>query len=173
MKPIEKNTLLTALVVVLVALNIGLVTFMWYTQRPRQEGPDTTRFLINQMHFDKTQEQQYVALQHRLSDSLEPIKDAERKIHDRFFEMMHAENPDTALVAATIESMGHLRSRIEYFTFVHFRQVRALCTPEQQKKFDAVISDLMRHMGPRPPHRNGGPQDGHDGPSPGEGPPPR
>ncbi len=157
MKPIGKQTLLTALVVILVVLNIGLMAFMWFGQHPGgpPESPDTTKFIINELKFDKTQEQQYLLLQHRLSDSLHQVRKGEREIHDRFFEMMHAETPDSALVATTIDSMGHIRAQIEYLTFQHFRQVRAMCTADQQKKFDNIISEAMRRMGPRPPRRDG------------------
>ena len=172
MKTIGKQTLLTALVAILMALNISLVTFMWFNQHHAgpPEGPDTTKFLINELGFDKTQEQQYIALQHQLADSLKPVHENERKIHDRFFEMMHEEAPDSALVTATIDSMGHMRTQIEYFTFQHFRQVRALCNTEQKKKFDNIISEAMRRMGPRPPRRN---DDMHDGPPPQPGAPER
>ena len=173
MKPIGKQTVLTILVLVLVALNIGLVTFMWYSQRPNHgpEGPETANFLIKELRFDKTQEQQYLELQRQFMDSLEPIRDRERQTHDRFFSMMHAATPDSSLVSLTIDTMAHIRGLIEYQTFVHFRQVRALCNADQQKKFDNIIAETMRRMGPRPnrpPHGNGehrppGPPDGQDG----------
>jgi protein CpxP len=177
MKPIGNRTLLISVIFILIALNLGLVFFMWYTQRPdKREGPTNTKFLMERLHFTKEQEQQYLALQQQLGDSIEPIREQERKIHDRFFEMMHADKPDSALVASTIDSMGHIRSQIEYLTFAHFRQVRAMCTPEQQKKFDGLISETMRRMGPPPPHgggphRGGPPHDGPDGPPPPDGPP--
>ena len=181
MKPVGKQTVLTILVMVLVALNIGLVTFMWYTQRPNNGpgGPETANFLMRELHFSKEQEGRYQNLQKQFNDSLEPIRDRERQIHDRFFGMMHASNPDSALVALTIDTMGHIRAEIEYLTFAHFRQVRALCNDEQQQKFDNIISDAMRRMGPRPQgprqgpgkeHGRPGPPDGQNGPP--DGPPP-
>jgi protein CpxP len=168
MKPIGKQTVLVTLVIVLVALNIGLVTFMWYTQRPDRGpgGPETASFLMHELKFSKEQEQHYLELQRELTDSIEPIRERERQIHDRFFDMMHATTPDSALVASTIDSMGHIRAQLEYFTFIHFRQVRALCNTEQQQRFDRIITETMRRMGPRPsgprhdPHRPSGPPDG-------------
>ncbi len=181
MKPVGKQTLLTILVLVLVALNIGLVTFMWYTQRPNNGpgGPETANFLMRELRLSKEQEGKYHDLQKQFNDSLEPIRERERQIHDRFFGMMHAVNPDSVLVTATIDTMGHIRAEIEYLTFAHFRQVRALCNAEQQQKFDNIISDAMRRMGPRPQgprgpgkeqHRPQGPQEGQGGPP--DGPPP-
>ncbi len=169
MKPIGNRALLITVIIILIALNLGLVTFMWFTQHPpgNHEGPSTTKFLLKQLNFSKEQEEKYIQLQRNLGDSLEPVREEERRIHDRFFEMMHAENPDSVLVAATIDTMGHIRSQIEYLTFAHFRQVRAMCNTEQQKKFDAIISEAMRRMGPPPPPPHGGP--GHHGP-PHEGP---
>jgi len=170
MKPIGKQSLLILLVLVLVVLNLGLVTFMWYSQRPDNGpgGPATARFLIKELNFDKTQEQQYMELQHQFTNSLEPIKRNERQMHDRFFEMLHAETPDSAQVAALIDSMGRNRGEIEFITFVHFRQVRALCNKEQQLKFDKIIAETMRRMGPPPPRKQRAPG---QGPPPPDGPP--
>jgi len=173
MKPIGKQPLLVILVLVLAALNVGLVTFMWFAQRSDNgpAGPATARFLIKELNFNKTQEQQYLDLEHRFTDSLEPVKHKERQLHDRFFDMMHAASPDSAQVASIIDSMGHNRGQIEYLTFVHFREVRALCNAEQQQRFDKVISETMRRMGPHPPKPPKGPGEGPQGPPPPDGPP--
>jgi periplasmic protein CpxP/Spy len=160
MKLSDKSTLFFIVIVVLVAVNIGLVTFMWFSQRHgnNPDSPATADVLVKELGFDKTQEEQYRQLQRQLGDSLRPIRENERHIHDRFFEMMHASNPDSTLVALTIDSMGHIRAQIEYFTFTHFRQVRAMCNTEQKEKFDHIITETMRRMGPPPPRR------GHEGP---------
>ncbi len=169
MKLSDKSTLFFIIIVLLVALNIGLITFMWYSQRPGNgpDSPATSDVLAKELNFDKTQETQYRQLQHQLHDSLNTVRENERHIHDRFFEMMHAASPDSALVASTIDSMGHIRAQIEYFTFAHFRQVRALCNTEQKEKFDRIIAETMRRMGPSPPGK--GP---HRPPPPGDGPQP-
>lgn len=169
MKQPSKTAILFAVIAILVTMNVGLMVFMWFQQRPDNgpAGPAAARILVKELNFDQAQQEKYQQLQKQLSDSLNPIRESERHIHDRFFEMMHAEHPDSALVAATIDSMGHIRAMIEYYTFSHFRQVRALCNPEQVKKFDQIIAETMRRLGPPPPpgrkHRGGPP----DGPPPG------
>ncbi len=164
MKPVSKQTLLIVLVVILIAMNTGLVAFMWYTQR-QQNGPETlstARFLIRELNFSKEQAGRYMDMQQQFSDGLSPIRQNERRLHDRLFNLMHADTPDTAEVNALIDSMGRIRVNIEALTFIHFRQVRALCNTEQKEKFDRIISETMRRMGPRVP--------GHDDRPP--GPPP-
>jgi len=176
MKPVGKQTLLVILVFILVALNLGLVTFMWYTQRPESGplGASTAKFLIKELNFDKAQEQQYMQLQRQLGDSLFSTRERERQLHDRFFEMMHSASPDSMQVALIIDSMGQIRGRIEYFTFVHFRQVRALCDAEQRQKFDKIIGEAMRRMGPPPPPgRSRRPEGGPPPPDGQQGPPER
>jgi Spy/CpxP family protein refolding chaperone len=166
MNPVPKQSLLIILVVILVLLNLGLVTFMWYTQRP-DTGPlavSTAKFLMKELNFSQAQEQQYMELQRQLGDSLFQTRQRDRQLHDRFFEMMHAVSPDSAQVAQIIDSLGKTKGRIEYYTFMHFRQVRALCNTEQQQKFDKIISETMRRMGPMP---NPGGR-----PRPASGPPP-
>ena len=160
MKSVGKQTFLTTLVAILVVMNIGLVAFMWFTQQPdRAQGPPAAaRFLLKELGFNKNQEQKYIELQQHFEDSLEPVRHHERDVHDRFFEMMHASAPDSAQLAATIDTMAHIRSQIEYLTFSHFRQIRALCNNEQQQKFDKIILETMRKMGPPSGGRRPGPE---------------
>ena len=56
--------------------------------------------------------------------------------------------PEVQILA---DSLGALRAKEELFTYEHFRQVRAICRPDQLPRFDAAIGEAVQSMGP--PHR--------------------
>ena len=51
-----------------------------------------------------------------------------------------------------IESANWL-TKIELTTFYDFKKIRSICNAEQQKKFDEIIGEAFRMMGPRPPRQ--------------------
>lgn len=56
------------------------------------------------------------------------------------------ENNSAERYAAEI---GEDQKQIELITFAHFQKVRELCNDDQKKKFDEVIQEALKSMGPR------------------------
>ncbi|MGZ3904989.1 MAG: hypothetical protein ACXVC6_14910, partial [Bacteroidia bacterium] len=74
-------------------------------------------------------------------------------MHHRFFDLLHSQN-DSALVKQLADSMAFYQVQMELLTYDHFKKIRAICKPDQQKKFDEVINKALEMMGPPRP---GGP----------------
>ena len=68
-----------------------------------------------------------------------------------FFDLLTATAPDSARIQQLADSIATVKKEEEMITFEHFRQVRALCRPEQTAKFDDVIFEAWQSMKPRPP----------------------
>lgn len=173
-----KNKWLTILVVVLLALNAATLALFWIgkTREGNQPPPPppATTYLVKELGLDTTQQNQLKALidQHRKAAEL--LRVGIKNAKDSLFELVkHPETSDSAkrmLSAAASSRMAEL----DLLTLDHFRQIRALCNPEQQKKFDAIIHEVIGRMGPSrpPPPPSGGPGR-PEGPPPGpEAPPP-
>lgn len=63
--------------------------------------------------------------------------------------------PDTALARAKALEIGGMQSRVEIIRFDHFRQLLALCSPEQRDKMAPVIRELYSR---KPPQQNPSPE---------------
>ena len=64
--------------------------------------------------------------------------------------------------------IGAIQTKIDLETFSHFSQLRSLLNVEQKEKFDKVIQQVLRNMGPR----GGPPPGGRRRPGPGLSSPP-
>lgn len=94
--------------------------------------------------------------------AFEPLKLEHRRQMDRFTPALRADKhalfdllaKDTVPDAEVQILLGRIAARhraIDSVTFAHFRQVRALCSPEQQARFAAVAAELpllLRQGGP-------------------------
>lgn len=150
----ENKKLLTFAVIGLLLLNLGTLAFLWIG-REHPHGPPhppeggAAQFLMHELDLTADQQKQFEQLKSEHHLRIIQIQDSLHMLHETFFDELSAtQAPHADSIANAI---GEKQSEIERLTFVHFRKVRAICTPEQQKKFDSVIREALRMMAPPPP----------------------
>lgn len=146
-----KSKLLPILLVVLILLN-GVLIFM-LIKKPhlnRKENAERS-FLIEQLQFSESQQEKFKTLDNIHRDRMMNLEVSIRKQKDILFNSFADEtiNVDSlARVAGNLE----IKKELEVFNF--FKEVRKICTPEQQNKFDAIIKEAIRGGDSRPPRNN-------------------
>jgi len=179
MSAVQKNKLLTWLVLLLLVANAATIAFFWFNRNqkpplPMKGGPK--EFLIKELKLDSNQKIQLDVLVKAHRDSADILRKKVREAKENMFDLLKQNVSDSAKQNAA-RAVSLLTEQLDLLTFDHFQKIRALCNPQQQQKFDGIIQDITRMIGqPQPPMRPGGP-DGphgpHDGPPPGEMPPPQ
>jgi len=131
---------------------------MWTNKHPMMPPPpppheknDVFEFLSHELKFDNEQRNQYDQLRREHHSTIQAIEEKSRIIHDRFFSLLQNKSTDSTLVAHLADSISSNQKQIELVTFYHFKKVRAICNPEQQKRFDEVIGEALQMMLPKPP----------------------
>ena len=147
---------LKILLVVLLILNITTLSYTWINESGMNEHggphrPDVFSFLCKELQFTEQQQRQYEDLRNEHHQSIGRIQEQGTKFRERFFDLIHTSPTDSVLVKQLADSIASTQQKIELTTFYHFQKVRAICTPEQQKRFDEVIQDALRMMAPPPP----------------------
>lgn len=174
MNPASKNKLLIWCVVLLMIANVSVLATIWTIHHKRQMPPQRGtpgEFLIRQLSLDTKQQQQFEQLRKEHLEESFKIRGEIKEARDRFFKLLQQPNVnDTAKNAASAQVAKHLQA-LDLLTFDHFKKVRDICTPDQQKKFDEIIEDVLRMMsGPPPPPNGKRPPNGN--PPEGDRPPP-
>ena len=151
----DNSKFLKIVIVILLLINIGMLAFIWTTNHPHDRPPhgggDAVKFLTHELKLTDAQQKQFEELRNQHHESVEAIQHKSRKVHDDYFNLIGNPAADSAMVNATADSILALQKQIELITFYHFKSVRAICTPEQQKKFDEVISEALARMAPKSP----------------------
>ena len=179
-----KNKWLTGLVILLLAANAVTITLFWMgrtrTGPLPQLPPPNTDYLVKELKLDTAQQRQLQELVQAHRAASEKMRLEIKNGKDSLFEGVKrpaASDSTSRLIAARVSQKI---SELDLLTLDHFRQIRAICRPDQQKRFDEVIEEVIRRMAPsrpQPPGGQGGPPppDGaHNPPPPGNGhePPP-
>ncbi len=161
--------ILIAIVIILVLVNCGMLALFWLRNADVdavKAGPPRRahEFLTRELSLTKAQSEAYKTMRESHFATTRKLNEANRELHDSLFANIKANTLDSVKVNALEQKIANNQIQLENTTLLHFRELREILTPAQQKKFDNVIQDALRMMG-------GPPRGGR--PGPGGMPPPR
>jgi len=168
------------LVLLLVATNLATLIYLWLPPKnrlapPNRKGPD---LLIKELKLTDSQQASFSKLRDEYQADIMPLRDQMKNAKDDFFSLLKTDTANTIVVEVAAAKSARVQQLLDMANFDHFKKVRSICSPEQQERFDEIIQDVMRQMGPsggRPQgqHPPDGPGNRPDGPPPPNGPPPQ
>jgi hypothetical protein len=148
-----KNNLLTWVVLVLVIANLVILTIFLSGRGNGHPGPpeQASDFIVRELKFTEDQQKSYMELVSEHRTMAAGARENIRKAKNNFFELLQSAEVNDSLKQAALKTIGKQTEDLDLITFDHFKKVRDLCTPDQQKKFDSIINQVLRMMsGPRP-----------------------
>ncbi len=150
---------LKIIIIVLLLINIGTLGFLWFGGRhnghrqPPLPGMDlpprgAAAFLNESLSLTDAQETEYRKLRSSHHQTVEAIRGEMKENKRTLYMLLKTPNPNSVRneEARWLDSLAAQQRRIEFITYEHFREVRALCTPQQQAKFDEVIDEALEQM---------------------------
>jgi len=158
-----------ALVLTLLVVNSAVLATMWFHQHPPKkrhsdnlpERPTEPKdVLIQTLAMTAKQQQLFNVMRGKHRQLVNRLDSENRVLRDTFFTIIKKTKADTALINTLSKKISDNQALIEKGTLYHFRELRAILTPEQQTKFDGIIAQVV-HMVGRPgrmqphPQRNG------------------
>jgi len=157
----NKLRFLTAAVMLLLLLNTGTLLYLFLARNKNERtgppGRAASGFIIEQLHLDARQQQQFAELRDQHRAIIRRVQEEDRRLHDVYFGLLKTDNPDKAKTDSLSSLIAAQRSLIETTNFEHFQQLRKLCRDDQKKRFDATIDEIARRIGPRGPGPGGPP----------------
>lgn len=145
----SKTKFLYFIIIVLLLMNTGTIAFM-FLHHPPNSQQEVSRWITEQLKLSEAQQQQYQVLREEHRKNMESIHEQDRNLHDRYFDLLKGETVDSMLVNQLADSIAINRKQTELTTFYDFKKIRSICNAEQRKKFDEIIGEVLRMMGPRP-----------------------
>ncbi len=115
------------------------------------------QLLEKEVGFDKSQLESYKQLKEQHWDRMKPSFTEMRNAKDDFYKLLSRSSVPDSVINAAADTIAARQKQIDLQTFRHFQQVRALCTPEQQPRFDSVVQLVLKKM--NGPWRKGGPKE--------------
>lgn len=162
----SKKGVLILIISALVLVNIGLlVSFVW-KKDANKNSEDTRRtpgvimndFLLNGIGFSAEQKKQADAFWEDHRKIMGQLFDDIEQSKVQFFILLIDSTATDSTLNSAVERVADKQKEIELRSYARFKNLRALCTQEQQARFDSlypgVIKELMaffHHRGPKKP----------------------
>ena len=157
----NKTKLLTLSVILLIALNFGILGFIVFSKPEAQtfemqhfskSGPKEV--IIRELNFDEEQKISYQKLIDAHRFQISTIEYKIRNSKDELYLLLKDEKEDASSKTALIDSLAYFQKQIEVTHFKHFQDIRKLCKKEQLKNFNALTEKLSKlfSKGPKPRH---------------------
>jgi Spy/CpxP family protein refolding chaperone len=172
----NKRWLAIAIALLLVANVVTLILLWSKSGKGKEDNPPqgpVFEYVVKELQLDQQQQDAYAKLRTEHQQGQRMISDSMRKVKDAFFALLKDVNTPDSLVAMNARKAADMETQLELLTFKHFQKVRAICTPDQQQKFDKIIEEVLHRMarprgGPPPPGREGQGPEGMRPPPPEE-----
>ena len=170
---LKNNSWLYLIAGLIITANIVTLAMLWM-HRGGHEHPQGGQgrggmfeYLSKELNLTKQQQDAYDSLRNEHQKATRQIQDSIRNAKDALFSMLGKDSVSNEAITMQSNKAAALSAQLDIITFRHFEKVRALCTPDQQKKFDGIIQEALRGMG-QGPQRQGPPHDGPPPPPPGQ-----
>jgi hypothetical protein len=145
----SKIKLLTIAVIGLFLLNAGIITFMFFRNPPqpgegrppmRKEAPREA--IIQMLHFDKEQADQYKQLIDQHQSSIRDLDDKIAETKNQLYQTLSTENK--IVKDSLLLTLADLQKQVESVHYGHFQDIKKICRTDQLRDFDKLTKDLSR-----------------------------
>ncbi len=145
----SKTKLLVTAVVFLLLTNIAMLVFFLCCKGPgRKDNHGGGReammrtFLQKDIGFTAQQLQQYDTLAKIHKENIKPSFEAMRNNREQELKELSAEGFSDSAIQTVADKSASTQKEMVKNMFGHFRDIRKLCTPEQQPKFDSLFNKI-------------------------------
>ncbi len=134
---------------VLVLLNlilIGLVVGpeLGKRDRDRRDGDKRSEYLAKKLGFSAEQKQTYDSLNTSHKTETKEIQQRIDEKRREMFRLTRVEGVSIETVDSLTTEIGMLVSNMEFRTYEHISNIRALCTPEQLQELDSLVQRMIK-----------------------------
>lgn len=133
-----------ALVVLLVLLNLVVLTLLLWPKPPIADGPATPNPRMHQLFKDKLnldpeQAAAFETALRRHREQSRPLLENLQTLKQELITSMSGLQPDTLLTEQLVQQIAAQHAMINAVLVAHYRELRAICTPEQQVELEVIF----------------------------------
>jgi superfamily I DNA/RNA helicase len=146
----SKIKILTIAIIALVAVNLGLIAFVFMGSRLHQYAEKGPRnIVIKKLNFDIVQVEAYDLL---IKDHRKNIENTSALISQIKKDLYRNLMSDNSMISdSLIEELGEQQKRTEQIHYNHFLDLKKICKDEQILAFDELTYELADLFSKKPP----------------------
>ncbi len=136
------------IIVVLILINLTTLFFLWKGHK-RPKHPERNE-LVELLDLSGNAKIKILALQDDHFKKKDALINRSRNLHESLFQSFNDESKDSTEIKMLIDKIVENQRETEQMTFDYFKVVNSLCTPDQQKRLQELIHDVLKRAGGPP-----------------------
>lgn len=142
----NKTKVLVFAVIALVALNFGILGFLFLSKN--NDGPRGRKMpreiVIEKLHFDKNQIVAYEKTIHIHQKNIRDLDDSIRITKNELYQLLNSENVNNSKKDSLFLKLADYQKQIEITHFNHFLEIKKLCKKEQLSDYKNLTEELSK-----------------------------
>lgn len=142
----NKTKVLVFAVIALVALNFGILGFLFLSKNNDEpRGRKMPReIVIEKLHFDKNQIVEYDKTIKLHQEDIRNLDDSIRSTKNELYQLMNSDTIDSVQKDSLFLKLANYQKQIETTHFNHFIEIKKLCKKEQLSDYKNLTEELSK-----------------------------
>ena len=143
---LAKQKLTNILIIVLVIINLGCLSFIWFREvnhskipPPHLDRENVNHFLDQQLNLNTDQEKKFEKFRQEHFETSRKYEDKIAKYRRGILTESFNQKPDMQKIYTLSDSIGLVQKEYEMFLSEHFQKLASVCTPEQREKLKDIF----------------------------------
>ena len=139
----NKSKFLTIIVIALLVCNLSLIGFIFSHKPGKHERNNPRNFIIEKLDLTENQIEEYEIL---IASQKPLFKEKKMLLHEKenqLYMLLQGTAEESAPEVLSNE-IGTLQRQIEILQYNHFKDIKALCKPNQIGRYDELMTEISR-----------------------------
>lgn len=129
---------------IMLAVNIVLLVMLFRKpEKNAQKKPTPFVQMMRDLQLDSTQQQVFRQRKDSFMKSMKPLWEDIRKSKYEFYRQLQDVNTPDSVIHRLAGMIGEKTRLSEEMQYRHFRELRLVCRPSQQPRFDTIVPQMM------------------------------
>lgn len=137
------------IIVLLVALNVATLGFMWFGRPPLSHPPGKGPLLSEILQLEGEEKSTVNALEKRHHKEKHQLMEKDAELHQKMFELIGTDSDPSEIQ----KKLDANKSKIERMTFQFFNEIANNCSDAQEEELKKFIHHAMSRVRHNPPPR--------------------
>lgn len=142
----NKTKVLVFAVIALVALNFGILGFLFLSKN--NDGPRGRKMpkeiVIEKLHFDENQIEAYNKTIKIHQEDIRNLDDSIRSTKNELYQLLNSDTIDSVQKDSLFLKLANYQKQIETTHFNHFIEIKKLCKKEQLSDYKNLTEELSK-----------------------------
>jgi len=151
-----RNKFLLRIIFVLIFLNLFSTGYLWWhknegpdDRQPRKGKDNPKQILREKLHLSREQEAAIIKIRTDFAEKEEAISQTIKSQRDSMNATMFRANSDTVSLKKIARRVAENEYRMELSRIEQAQKMRDICTPEQLREFQRIVSNIRDFLQPK------------------------